>query len=286
MTSPSPVLVALIVHHAPLTPAEQVGARQCLAALKAHPIVAVAPEGLELPRELRRLPAERFPAGCFASVRDYNRLMLSPEFYERFSAHEYLLIHQLDAFVFRDELREWCAKGYDYLGAPWRGVQFPDSGEWSELLRPFLPPGSAEKWRGRTRVGNGGLSLRRVETLRKTLIQLAPVRKAWGDRHEDAFWGIAARLCLPESEYRLPSEEEAMPFAWETKPEECYRLLGRLPFGCHAWDKVAPAFWRPWIRKAGYRVHVPGDGGWQDRLAAGVHQTQKFLGSTAPREKR
>lgn len=263
-----PVAVALIVHHAPLTPAERAGALQCLSILKAHPVVVVAPEGLRTPRFLRHLPAERFPDGSFRSVRDYNRLMLSAEFYARFEAYGHLLIHQLDAFVFRDELLAWCARGFDYVGAPWKGVRFPESPEWLEVLRDFIPPGNAAKWAGRMRVGNGGLSLRRVETLRRILRDHPEWLRAWGDRHEDAFWGIAARLCLSEAEYRIPTEEEALGFAFETRPEECHRLLGRLPFGCHAWDRMAPAFWRPWIREAGWRVHVPGDGGWQDRAAA------------------
>lgn len=45
--------------------------------------------------------------------------MLSAEFYERFLAWDYILLCQTDAFVFRDELADWCARGYDYIGAPW-----------------------------------------------------------------------------------------------------------------------------------------------------------------------
>ncbi len=281
MTARLPVVVALIVHHAPLTPADRVGVLQCLSILKSHPVVAVAPEGLPLPRFLRHLRTERFPDGFFRSVRDYNRLMLSPEFYARFEAYDQLLIHQLDTFVFRDELLAWCARGSDYVGAPWQGVRFPDSSEWIELLHAFMPAGSAEQWRGRMRVGNGGFSLRRVKPLRHILESRPQWLRIWGDRHEDAFWGIAARLALSEAECRIPSEEEALGFAFETQPAECYRCLGRLPFGCHAWDRMSPAFWRPWIRKAGWRVHVPGDGGWQDRVAAGATRVKQLLSAKA-----
>lgn len=44
--------------------------------------------------------------------------MLTKEFYLRFRQWEYLLIYQLDAYVFQDELMDWCNKGYDYIGAP------------------------------------------------------------------------------------------------------------------------------------------------------------------------
>ena len=30
-----------------------------------------------------------------------------------------MLIYQLDAYVFKDELLNWANKGYDYIGAPW-----------------------------------------------------------------------------------------------------------------------------------------------------------------------
>lgn len=262
------VVVAVILHHAPLTPVEKVGVLQCLRMLSRHPIVVVAPIGLELPRMLQKLPAERFPEQCFRSVRDYNRLVLSPEFYERFDAYDYILIHQLDAFVFRDELMQWCHQGFDYIGAPWMGVQFPRSQEWDALLAAHTPPGAVEKWRNKTLVGNGGFSLRKVRTMKRILETYPLLLRTWGDRHEDGFWGIAARLCLPESDYCLPSAEEAMAFAFETRPEECMNKLGRLPFGCHAWNKIAPAFWKPWIQEAGFRLHVPGDGGWQDHVAA------------------
>lgn len=54
----------------------------------------------------------------FVSVDSYNEMMLSPDFYRRFQVYDFMLIYQLDAFVFRDELDEWVAKDYDYIGAP------------------------------------------------------------------------------------------------------------------------------------------------------------------------
>ena len=46
-------------------------------------------------------------------------LMLSPFFYESFLDFKYVLIHQLDVFIFKDELNYWCNQNYDYIGAPW-----------------------------------------------------------------------------------------------------------------------------------------------------------------------
>ncbi|MCK5681152.1 hypothetical protein KAI46_10130 [bacterium] len=49
----------------------------------------------------------------------YNKLLVFPGFWDAFPSFEYMLIAQLDAFVFRDNLDEWCRKGYAYIGAPW-----------------------------------------------------------------------------------------------------------------------------------------------------------------------
>ena len=86
---------------------------------------------------------ERFPDAYFTGTVTYSRLLLTTSFYERFSAFDYLLIYQLDAFVFRDELTHFCALGYDYYGAPW----------------PLM---LACHRVARNAVGNGGLSLRHV----------------------------------------------------------------------------------------------------------------------------
>ena len=46
----------------------------------------------------------RFSDHWFHRVSTYNKLMLSLDFYVRFSAYGYLLVYQLDAWVFSDEL--------------------------------------------------------------------------------------------------------------------------------------------------------------------------------------
>ena len=56
----------------------------------------------------------------FGSIERYNRMMLKPSFYEKFSDYEYILIHHLDAYIFGGDLESWCDAGYDYIGAPWR----------------------------------------------------------------------------------------------------------------------------------------------------------------------
>ena len=247
------VVVTLVAYKPELTPLERISAVRCLEILGRHPIVVIAPEGLAIPPPLDRLPSERFDRTFFTSTSSYSSLMLSREFYHRFLAYRYLLLHQLDAFVFRDELLSWCAHGYDYIGAPWIGESFPNSESrrqglpfWirSRLFR-FLPPLDHS-------VGNGGFSLRRVKTMYRALTFLRRTRRAWGGRNEDGFWSIA----LPECwwwYYRVPTVDEALGFAFEVNPSLCYeKTQGKLPFGCHAWETNEPEFWLPHFTSVGH----------------------------------
>ena len=101
---------------------EKASLAQCVEVLGgSHPLILFAPESLALGPYLdiaHEAAVERFGDRFFASVGGYNSLLLSPDFYERFSSFEHILICQLDAWVFRDELDLWCEKKYDYIGAP------------------------------------------------------------------------------------------------------------------------------------------------------------------------
>lgn len=85
-------------------------------------IVFVMPENLNGDTWTKIIPTariERFDPLYFRDIAGYNRLMMSKEFYSRFISNEYILIYQLDAYLFEDKLDEWFNKGYDYVGAPW-----------------------------------------------------------------------------------------------------------------------------------------------------------------------
>lgn len=90
---------------------------------------------------------KRFSNEFFGSAQAHNRLMTNPLFYESFSEYKYILIYHLDSLVFSDELLYWCNKDYDNIAPPW-------------LI-------SDSSWIGKSSVGNGGFSLRKVESFRK-----------------------------------------------------------------------------------------------------------------------
>ena len=99
---------------------------------------------------------KEFDSSFFRSVNSYSRLLTLPLFYGAFCDYEYMLIAQLDAVCFRDDLDEWCRRGYDYVGAPW-----------CHLCRHVCSPDFS--YPGEKLVGNGGLSLRRIKTFMQQL---------------------------------------------------------------------------------------------------------------------
>jgi hypothetical protein len=234
---------------------EQKSLNQCCKILAKYPIVFVKPQSLDisnLKKDYPRIEMENFADDYFESIVSYNRLMLSTEFYDRFSDCQYILIYQLDAYVFRDELEEWCKKNYDYIGAPW-------------LLKPkyhrfhlylflkikafyyFLINRPLRKVIVGDKVGNGGFSLRKVAShIRVTVEKKRKIKhylsksKIHSEFNEDIFWGTQ------NPQFVYPKLKEALSFAIDDYPELCFRLnQNKLPFGCHAWSKpLKNDFWK------------------------------------------
>jgi hypothetical protein len=235
-----------------------------------YPIRLVKPQSLNLNELTERYPVlgeDGFPEVFFRGIDGYNRLLLSDEFYARYAAYEFILIHQLDAFVFSDRLAYWCGRGYDYIGAPWLPESLPKgiiegARTWARRFAYRLIDRQSRYGPGAHRAqyeyasGNGGFSLRRVETMRNTLRLLADRaeryrRASYRDGFPEDFF-----FCVEANRYRrrvrLPGLREALRFAWEANPALALRLNdGELPFGCHAWNKLHRDEWTPIFAKLG-----------------------------------
>ena len=110
------------------------------------------------------------------------------------------------------------------MGAAW----FPE----------FSAVANGQPWRA----GNGGLSLRRIEAMRRILAR-QDVQQFLSsyDRNEDLFWSLEAPRFDPE--FRIPTASEALAFSMESDPRACFALNGNaLPFGCHYWPRVDRRF--------------------------------------------
>lgn len=237
MTQQTAILVP--IYQPTLAPLEEYSLDVSLRTLAGRTVMFIAPDGLDTAYYADRYPrlaVERFDAASFANIPGYNRLLLSTAFYERFTTHTHMLILQTDAIVLRDELDAWCASPYDYLGAPW-----PDGNELLINLDRF--EGAYGK-RIKVHVGNGGLSLRRIDktiALLREFPQATQVFCQTGSS-EDLFFSFMGSL---SRDFVLPGEITASRFALELRPTYYFHVNGgALPMGAHAWWKYEPAFWK------------------------------------------
>jgi hypothetical protein len=260
--------IVIPIYKLDLSDKEKLSVTQAFKVLKIYKFFFVAPRNLNTINYERYFEPYyhqfiRFDDKYFSQgLEGYNDLLLSEYFYKTFSEFKYILIYQPDAYVFRDELMEWCKEGYDYIGAPW--LEDKDG---------------KIKLNG---VGNGGFSLRNIEmflyifskceiqymneeskiirrfhkiqnktiALRLKLLNLTGNKKAvyYRDKNinEDGFWGLAAPKITRK--FKTASVEKAIKFSFDRYPDVLYKMNdSKLPFGCHAWGKRNPEFWKEHI---------------------------------------
>lgn len=217
--------------------------------LNNYPKFIIAPEGFihkEYGDILDKCKIIYLAPHWFKSLSSYNRLMLTKMFYKLFISYDYILILQSDTLVFRNELSEWCSKGYSYIGAPWPNGKFiqPYSFFGSEKIYKLLPILNRPK---KCFVGNGGLSLRNVKNSIMILKKHLLAAIFWSSQ-EDYFW---AYYCNDNGINRTtPSEIEASRFSTELEADHYYLKNGlNLPFGCHAYERYTVEFWKKIIQK-------------------------------------
>jgi len=259
------VKIVIPIYNPELMPEERFSLQQCFQILSGYPKVIVKPSSLSVDKLAQEFPDvvfESFDDAYFKNIEGYNQLMLSPSFYERFLDSEYILIYQLDAFVFRDELKEWALKGYDYIGAPW----IPRAKYSKPLLRLFciVRDGVIKSFHIkekrpylrdiRYKVGNGGFSLRRVQTFftvttneKETIASYSrPINESTLFTPEDVFWALEP--ARKGYDFSVPDYKEAMFFSFDKYPEECFPIAKKIPFGCHAWNRRKEyEFWKNYI---------------------------------------
>lgn len=259
------VSIAIPIYKSHPTKDELCAFRQCYYVLSNYDIYIVTYKELDIFEYItcvnNNLRCVFFDKSYFVSIYGYNTLLKEYHFYKTFSKYEYLLIYQLDAWVFKDNLKEWCMKGYDYIGAPW----FTDFGSHEE---------GNELWK----VGNGGLSLRKItKFLRitnpkthyksvsevfqseylggvKSLVScilrcighrntIAYFKQTYRGLNEDYYFSVEISQ-YKNLQLKIPSVYESAFFSFERSPRFLFELTKHeLPFGCHAWKKYDQEFW-------------------------------------------
>jgi len=235
------VIIGIPIYKMTLNELEKISLQQVVRILGRYPITFIVPESLlfNYGQEFSKFKVERFPDKYFQNTSSYSQLLLTKEFYERFYEYEFLLIYQLDAFVFSDRLEEFCQLNFDYIGAP--------------VPKCCWPP-DMEGY-----VGNGGFSLRKIKSVIRILkmkenISIDPFLESQFNKAEDIFFAYCGTK--QEFQFKVPSVRQAMNFSMEYDVYHCFRTLTiKLPFGCHGWYKTNFAVWKPLIEKYGYQLN-------------------------------
>lgn len=184
----------------------------------------------------------------FHSVTSYDQMLIKSEFYKMFQEYLYILITQPDVVIFRDEIQYWMDKNFDYIGAPW-------------II-------NSSKNKENYFVGNGGVSLRKIDSFLNALLTIKVVKcPKWylkekkipklfhgifsycfgfnrllffKQTHEDFFWS----QLIPSSNktFKVAPLEDSFEFAIEKFKEEDRKKVSikNMPFAIHAWEKYAP----------------------------------------------
>ena len=230
-------VIGIPIYKDELTSFEKISLQQLNRVMRDWKKVFIAPKSLSFSygKDYDDYEIVRFDDKYFESTSSYSQLLLTEEFYKRFIGYEYLLIYQLDAFAFSDRLNEFCALGYDYIGAPAK------NGNWSKY-----------------HVGNGGFSLRKIKKclsvlsnksaiIYKMISQCQP--KDWGEDDFFAFCGWSKDI-----DFKVPSPKLAAKFSAQTDYAHGLRDISSrgMPFGCHYWPTVNYHFWKPYIEQYGY----------------------------------
>jgi hypothetical protein len=92
------------------------------------------------------------------TVEEYNQWLANPKFYQMINA-KFVLIFQTDSYLRRFGMESYIKENYDYIGAPWGHIS------WTH------------------QVGNGGLSLRKVDTM----IRITN-KHPWNGKAEDIYF--------------------------------------------------------------------------------------------------
>lgn len=202
---------------------------------KNYPIALVCPESLDLSVYKEYIPSlieERFDDKYFKSTATYSQLCISYDFYNRFSEFEYMLIYQLDCYLFYDAIEKWCNEGFDYVGGP---IVSTDCG-WDTVKK-------AQK-KYQPYVGNGGFSLRKIETFKDICNpegELRTTYKLTDDKLQNIIWEDKYFCNDLYNIYKMhiPSYSDAVWFGLDMSVDVIYGYFGwkGTPMGCHSWDK-------------------------------------------------
>jgi len=253
------VTVVIPIHLEKPSELETISLAQTLAVLGRYPLTFMAPLGLDTSwyedycRGKATVYIERFQ---WKGRDEYCALLTSAKFYHRFLGYEYMLICHLDAFVFRDELEQWCQQGYDYIGSVIYNHMWDKSSRFQKLIGFAYPE----------YMGNGGFALKKISSFYRITSRFRLYMELyiwiWRMRKAAFIDDIFLSQHFPKLQpsFRIPPKALAQRFgaAYENWEEENLPFTNQdndsLPFGMHGWILCHPDYWKPCIHRYGYNL--------------------------------
>ena len=210
------VTVIIPILGSQIDPTEEKLLHHALHVLSDYPVIFVAGEGADLSvvrEHAENIDVVHFPKRYFESRQHLGQLLLMPDFYDRFNWCDFLLIHELNSWIVKDELHYWCKQGYDYLKA---GPALPTADDAPGVLKRITGLSEDEKRLYGAGFAGNGLYLCRIERMTATLKSKKSVAHQY--RHNAAlpyadsvFWELEANRFLPH--LRKPTDVVRSHFA-------------------------------------------------------------------------
>ena len=143
MNSRNRCVVVIPTHKSDMSVEEERSFRNTLSVLSNWDIQLVIPENVSV-NSYMRMKSDDAPSFAIVrvteqwmgSIKRYNAMMLSTDFYRLFDNYEYILICHLNSWVFRDELEYWVNLGYDYIGPPLFLLKEPGRNSLESFIAP------------------------------------------------------------------------------------------------------------------------------------------------------
>lgn len=200
------VSVLIPILNTDLTIHEKTVLNHCLEALSKYPVILFTYEGADLSvlkTDHERVEILTFKSKYFQSRETLSDLFLMEDFYTRFTWSDFILIHELNSWIVKDEIHYWCKQGYDYLHAnPVIDKSVPEKSYFTDIARIWGLNESEKEAIGRT-FENDGLKLCNVQRMIKTLS--ARKKEAHHYRNnvkfpnkDSVFWEIEANRFWPQ----------------------------------------------------------------------------------------
>ncbi|WP_027397413.1 DUF5672 family protein [Anaerovibrio lipolyticus] len=244
------VVIVIPIYSEKISDVELIALKQLDKVLYAYPKVFIAPRGLEFSYGsfCEMWDVVELDKDYFTGTVSYSSLLLSVDFYRKFSDYEYMLIYQLDGFVFSDRLFEFCELGFDYIGSAW-----PMNHRYTIGRR-------------RAKIGNGGVSLRKISSTIKLLEQKEKIIKTYHLENmflkvEDYFFSFCGSK--ENLNFKVPAIPVARKFCLDFPTDlpmalKCFKKRD-IPFALHGWNKSGCIdYCLEQINKCGYVVPKEG----------------------------